>query len=144
MLSSAYQMNSEVTDEQREKDPENRLLSRFGMRRMTVEEIRDSLLYLDGSLDLTMGGSLQSGQGTDNEFSDARKSLHPDNTKRRTVYLPLRIQSCNALHSFRFWRCHYQHGHSLSDKCGTSSIVHDEQRICCRAITLSCREAFTQ
>ena len=40
------------------------------MRRMTVEEIRDSLLYLDGSLDLTMGGSLQTGEGTDKEFSD--------------------------------------------------------------------------
>jgi hypothetical protein len=90
MLSSAYQLSSEVTAEKREKDPENRLLSRFGMRRMTVEEIRDTLLQLDGALDLTMGGTLQTGQGTDNEFSDARKSLHPDATRRRTVYLPLR------------------------------------------------------
>ena len=64
---------------------------------MTVEEIRDSLLALDGSLDLTMGGTLQTGAGTDNEFSDGRKSLHPDNTKRRTVYLPLRRSNLSTL-----------------------------------------------
>ncbi len=97
MLSSAYQMSSEVTDEKHEKDPENRLLSRFSMRRMSVEEIRDSLLQLDGTLDPTMGGTLQSGEGTDNEFSDARKSLHPDKTKRRTVYLPLRRSNLSTL-----------------------------------------------
>jgi hypothetical protein len=55
-----------------------------------MEEIRDGLLALDGSLDLTMGGALQSGSGTDKEFSDDRKSLNPDQSKRRTVYLPLR------------------------------------------------------
>ena len=55
-----------------------------------MEEIRDSLLALDGSLDLTMGGALQSGHGTDKEFSDERMSLNPDQSKRRTVYLPLR------------------------------------------------------
>lgn len=97
MLSSAYQMNSEVTGEKREKDPDNRLVSRFAMRRMSVEEIRDTLLQVDGTLDLTMGGPLQSGQGTDNEFSDARKSLHPDKTKRRTVYLPLRRSNLASL-----------------------------------------------
>jgi hypothetical protein len=97
MLSSAYQMSSEVTPEKQAKDPDNRLLSRFGLRRMTVEEIRDSLLQLDGSIDLTMGGTLQTGEGTDNEFSDARKSLHPDRSKRRTVYLPLRRSNLSTL-----------------------------------------------
>jgi hypothetical protein len=97
MLSSAYRMSSEVTGPKREKDPDNRLLSWFGLRRMTVEEIRDSLLQLDGSIDLTMGGTLQTGEGTDNEFSDARKSLHPDNSKRRTVYLPLRRSNLSTL-----------------------------------------------
>jgi hypothetical protein len=97
MHSNAYQMSSEVTPEKSEKDADNRLLSRFGMRRMSVEEIRDSLLLLDGSLDLTMGGTLQTGVGTDNEFSDGRKSLHPDNTKRRTVYLPLRRSNLSTL-----------------------------------------------
>ena len=97
MLSSAYQMSSEITPEKNEKDVDNRLLSRFGMRRMTVEEIRDSLLQLDGAIDLTMGGTLQTGEGTDKEFSDGRKSLHPDNSKRRTVYLPLRRSNLATL-----------------------------------------------
>lgn len=64
---------------------------------MTVEEIRDSLLQLDGAIDLTMGGTLQTGEGTDKEFSDGRKSLHPDNSKRRTVYLPLRRSNLATL-----------------------------------------------
>jgi hypothetical protein len=97
MLSSAYQMSSETTPAKSEKDVDNRLLSRFAMRRMTVEEVRDSLLQLDGSLDLTIGGSLQTGAGTDNEFSDGRKSLHPDDSKRRTVYLPLRRSNLATL-----------------------------------------------
>ncbi len=97
MLSSAYQMSAAVTPLKREKDPDNRLLSRFPIRRKTVEEIRDSLLLLDGSLDLTMGGSLQSGAGTDNEFSDGRKSIHPDASSRRTVYLSLRRSNLATL-----------------------------------------------
>ena len=86
-----------MTPRKREKDPDNRLLSRFPIRRKTVEEIRDSLLLLDGSLDLTMGGSLQSGAGTDNEFSDGRKSIHPDASSRRTVYLSLRRSNLATL-----------------------------------------------
>ncbi len=90
MLSSAYQMNSLIGPEALARDADNALLSRFPARRLDVEEIRDSLLALSGSLDLAMGGSLQSGHGTDKEFSDDRMSLNPDQSKRRTVYLPLR------------------------------------------------------
>jgi hypothetical protein len=97
MTSSAYQMSGDATEAQREKDPDNRLLTRFAMRRKTVEEIRDSLLLLDGSLDLTAGGALATGSGTDNEFSDGRKSMHPDDSRRRTVYLPLRRSNLSTL-----------------------------------------------
>jgi hypothetical protein len=97
VLSNTYRMSSASTAVQREKDAENRLLSRFPMRRKTVEEIRDSLLLIDGRLDLTMGGSLQKGEGTDNEFSDSRKSIHPDSTNRRTVYLPVRRSNLSSL-----------------------------------------------
>ncbi|MBK5294600.1 MAG: PSD1 domain-containing protein [Acidobacteriia bacterium] len=97
MLSSTYQMGGEATEAHREKDPDNRLLTRFAMRRKTVEEIRDSLLLMDGSLDFTMGGALATGTGTDNEFSDSRKSMHPDDSKRRTVYLPLRRSNLSTL-----------------------------------------------
>jgi hypothetical protein len=97
MLSSTYQMSSETAPEKRENDAGNRLYSRFPMRRMSVEEIRDSLLSFDGALDLTMGGTLQSGEGTDKEFSEDRKSLSPDASRRRTVYLPLRRSNLPSL-----------------------------------------------
>jgi hypothetical protein len=90
MLSNTYQMSSLGSSEALERDADDALLSRFPGRRLEVEEIRDSLLALDGSLDLTMGGALLMGRGTDKEFSDDRMSLNPDQSKRRTVYLPLR------------------------------------------------------
>jgi hypothetical protein len=71
-------------------DPDNRLLSRFNRRRLSIEEMRDGLLAIDGTLDLTMGGTLQTGRGTDGENNQGRLSLNPEKLKRRTVYLPLR------------------------------------------------------
>jgi hypothetical protein len=37
-----------------------------------------------------MGGSLQSGRGTDGETSQGRLSVNPETLKRRSVYIPLR------------------------------------------------------
>jgi hypothetical protein len=90
MLSSAYQMSSQGDPKDEEADPENLLLGRFNRQRLDIEEIRDGLLSLDGSLDLTMGGTLQSGFGTDSENAAGRLSLDPTKLTRRTVYLPLR------------------------------------------------------
>jgi hypothetical protein len=90
MLSSTYRMSSTASDESYKADPENRLLSRFQRRRLEVEEIRDALLATDGSIDFTMGGTLQTGFGTDGENSEGRLSLNPEAVLRRTVYLPLR------------------------------------------------------
>jgi Protein of unknown function (DUF1549)/Protein of unknown function (DUF1553)/Planctomycete cytochrome C len=90
MLSSAYQMSSQGDPKSVETDPENLLLGRFNRQRLDIEEIRDGLLSLDGSLDLTMGGTLQSGFGTDGENAAGRLSLDPTKLTRRTVYLPLR------------------------------------------------------
>jgi len=56
-------------------DPENRLLARMNLRRLTFEESRDSLLAITGRLDLKMGGrasDLFAGNGTTH--------------RRRTIY----------------------------------------------------------
>ena len=56
-------------------DPENRLLSRMNVRRLSFEEFRDSLLAISGRLDTQMGGratDLFAGNGTVN--------------RRRTIY----------------------------------------------------------
>ena len=90
MLSSAYQMSSVNPNIAEEADPDNRLLACFNRRRLSVEEMRDGLLAIDGTIDFTMGGTLQTGRGTDGENNQGRLSLNPEKLKRRTVYLPLR------------------------------------------------------
>ncbi len=97
MNSAAYRMSSEPSPEALEKDPGNRLFSRFVRRRLAVEEMRDGLLSIDGSIDLAMGGSLQSGFGTDGENNQGRLSINPDKQVRRTVYMPLRRANLPAL-----------------------------------------------
>jgi mono/diheme cytochrome c family protein len=89
MLSSTYQMASDNAAAM-EADQDNRLLSRFSRRRLSIEEMRDGLLAIDGTIDFTIGGSLQSGRGTDGETSQGRLSVNPETLKRRSVYIPLR------------------------------------------------------
>ena len=50
MLSNAYQMSSLANDTALAKDPTNDLFWRFNMRRLSAEEIRDSILAVNGSL----------------------------------------------------------------------------------------------
>jgi len=95
--SSTYQMASAPTAEQVKTDGENKLFSRFPRRRLLVEEMRDGMLAISGKLDLKMGGSLQSGFGTDGENSNGRLSISPEEQVRRTVYLPLRRANLPAL-----------------------------------------------
>ena len=97
MLSASYQMSSDPTAAGLAADPENKLLSHFNRRRLSVEEIRDSMLAIDGTIDYEMGGSLQKGFGTDGENSNGRLSLNPEKVKRRMVYIPLRRSNLASL-----------------------------------------------
>ena len=97
MLSAVYQESSDISAEAAEQDPGNRWLSHFSRRRLDVEELRDAMMVLDGSIDLEMGGTLQSGKGTDGENSAGRLSIDPATSKRRTVYLPLRRSNLPSL-----------------------------------------------
>jgi hypothetical protein len=56
MLSSTYQQRSDGETTDHERDPENRLLSRFPRRRLDFESMRDALLAVSGALDPAMGG----------------------------------------------------------------------------------------
>jgi hypothetical protein len=71
MLSEAYQLSADYSAKAYTIDPENRLLWRANRRRLDIEALRDTLLFVCGDLDLSSGGP------------PAR--LNPDN-KRRTVY----------------------------------------------------------
>jgi hypothetical protein len=55
MLSRAYQMSSMEQPDNAAKDVNNDMLWRFNRRRLTAEEIRDSILALAGSLDTSQG-----------------------------------------------------------------------------------------
>ncbi|MDB5390538.1 MAG: hypothetical protein JWM11_6184, partial [Planctomycetaceae bacterium] len=56
MLSSTYRMSSRPDKLALEKDPGNDLFSRFEMRRLSAEEIRDSIHAVNGTLNLKMFG----------------------------------------------------------------------------------------
>jgi hypothetical protein len=56
MTSSAYRMSSKPDERGLSADPRNDLLWRFDMRRLTSEEIRDSILAANGTLNLAMYG----------------------------------------------------------------------------------------
>ncbi len=56
MNSQAYQMSSTASEDGLAKDPENALLWRYPMRRLTAEELRDSILWASGLLKLNVHG----------------------------------------------------------------------------------------
>jgi hypothetical protein len=56
VTSATYRQSSRVTAKLLEKDPRNRLLSRFPRRRLDAEMVRDQALALSGLLSRKMGG----------------------------------------------------------------------------------------
>ena len=92
-------MSAAFDEDTKLKDPENRLISHYPRQRLSIEEIRDTYLALGGDLDLTMGGTLDPGVGTDGETSANRISMNPEKTNRRSIYLPLRRSNLPTLYT---------------------------------------------
>ena len=57
VLSSAYRMASEPSQQQMELDADGKLLSHRSVKRLTAEELRDAMLFLSGTIDLRNSGS---------------------------------------------------------------------------------------
>ncbi len=55
LTSSAFRMSGKDNPAAAAKDPENDLLGRFDLRRLTAEEVRDSVLAVSGNLNLARG-----------------------------------------------------------------------------------------
>ncbi len=89
LASNVYQQGSAPTPEQLTKDPENRLLARFNVRRLEAEEVRDSLLALSGTLDSTMGGSLLNVKNRAYFFDHTSIDKTDYSSRRRAIYLPI-------------------------------------------------------
>jgi len=56
MLSAVYQLSTDYAKASFDKDSGNRLYWRADRHRMTAEQVRDSLLFVSGALDLKAGG----------------------------------------------------------------------------------------
>lgn len=56
MLSRVYQLASESTEINQQRDPDNRWYHRANVRRLEGEAIRDAMLFLSGNLDPTLFG----------------------------------------------------------------------------------------
>lgn len=92
LSSNTYRMSVSGRGGAAEADPENRLLSRFNRQRLSVEEMRDGMLAIAGDLDEAVGGNLMAGQR-----DNARPNIEPDETSRRTLYIPVRRGSVLTL-----------------------------------------------
>ena len=89
MLSSTYQLSSELNPRAAEIDPENRLLGRADVRRLEAEAIRDALLAAGETLDTTMGGSLLHVKNRDYLFDHTSLDKTKYDSRRRSLYLPV-------------------------------------------------------
>ncbi|MDX1933416.1 MAG: DUF1549 domain-containing protein [Capsulimonadales bacterium] len=91
MLSSAYRMSSvsPIAAKAARVDPSNRLLWRMNRRRLEAEPFRDSLLYVAGKLDMTMGGTLLTTPNNDYVTNDQSNDQAQYGAPRRSLYLPV-------------------------------------------------------
>jgi hypothetical protein len=92
-MSNTYQMSSTYNEQSYEADPNNELLWRYNLRRLTAEEIRDSILTASGKLNLEMFGPSIFPPVSDEVLAtasrpDAAWGRSPeDQANRRTVYV---------------------------------------------------------
>ena len=93
MNSETYQratriQNSEVKS-QNVKDPDNRLLAHFPLRRLEAEEVRDALHFVAGTLDRAMGGKTIPVKNREFFFNHTSKDATTYDSPRRALYLPV-------------------------------------------------------
>lgn len=93
VLSRTYRQSGDVREGYLEKDPENRLLWRHAPRRLTAEEIRDSVLATAGTLEA--GGKSKGAKELPmvelrDDGREARQiRLEAEEARCRSLYLPL-------------------------------------------------------
>jgi cytochrome c553 len=89
MLSEVYQLSVEESPEAHEKDGANRLYSHFNRQRLDAEEIRDTMLFVSGDLDV------KKTSGPSSDFSE-------DNTEPTVFCKVSRYRLNNYLQVFDF------------------------------------------
>ena len=116
MLSRIYRLASVENPSTREIDPENRWLARANRRRVDVEVLRDSILFLSGEIDLAAGGRT------------IRKMAEYDlgyefQTVRRSVYVPaFRNSMLDVFEVFDFANPNLVTGHRNTSTLPTQAL----------------------
>ena len=96
MFSNTYKMSSRSQEEGLSKDPQNKLVWRFNMRRMSAEEIRDNILSVTGQLNLKMGGESffskldEAVLATSSTKGGKWGNSSPEERNRRAVYIKIK------------------------------------------------------
>ncbi|MBT5017497.1 MAG: DUF1553 domain-containing protein [Planctomicrobium sp.] len=90
--SAAYQRSSGQEIALIEQDVENRFLSRFERRRLTAEEIRDSLLFVADNLDLSIGTAHPFPPESAWNYTQHTPFNAVYNSKRRSAFLMVQRQ----------------------------------------------------
>jgi len=90
LSSNTYQMASSHSDATiAEADPENRLLWKFGLRRLEAEQIRDSILAVSARLDAELGGKTVPLRNRQFVFNHTSVDHTKYDSLRRSLYLPV-------------------------------------------------------
>jgi hypothetical protein len=87
MLSRGYQMSSEDDSANAAIDASNDYFWKFNRRRLSAEEVRDSMLAISGHLDRTMGGPHPFPPENEWRYTQHRPFVAQYDTDRRSVYL---------------------------------------------------------
>ena len=96
MMSSTYQMSTQPNEAALAKDPTNDLLWRFDMRRLTAEEIRDSILVAGGTFNPKMFGPNifpplpQEILATASRPGNGWGKSSPEESARRSIYIRIK------------------------------------------------------
>jgi hypothetical protein len=102
--SRTYRSSSRDVPLSAQRDPGNRLLWRWPVRRLEAEALRDAVLSVSGKLDLSLGGpALKHVKNREFLFDHTSKDKTSYDSPRRTLYLPvIRNHVYDALMLFDF------------------------------------------
>jgi hypothetical protein len=136
ILSSTYQMGSAYREAAFQADPDNRLHWRHARRRLEAEALRDTLYFLGGKLDFTMGGSLFEAKNRAYVPGYPNAMYEKYDFPRRSIYLPvIRSAAYDVLQAFDFADASFSSGERATTTVAPQAlflmngkIVHEQTR----------------